>query len=63
MRRIPTDDNLKRMRIALVSRYWSCEDKEKENMSHDLLIAPIALRLWRQFAIFAGIQINNPRLQ
>lgn len=63
MRTIPTNDNLKRLGIELVSRCWCCEDKKEKTMSHILLTAPIAFKLWRQFALFAGVQINNPHLQ
>lgn len=33
-RRIPTDDNLKRMKIHMVSRCWCCQTREEETMSH-----------------------------
>lgn len=38
-RRIATDDNLKRMKIQVVSRCYCCEDKEMETMSHLTLTA------------------------
>lgn len=39
-RRIATDDNLKKMKINIVSRCWCCGWKEEETMSHLFLTAP-----------------------
>ncbi|XP_049389010.1 uncharacterized protein LOC125853369 [Solanum stenotomum] len=39
-RRIATDDNLKRMKIQIVSRCWCCSETEEETMTHDFLTAP-----------------------
>lgn len=62
-RRIATDDNLKRKRINIISRYWCCENKKEEIMAHLFLTTPIATGLWRKFAIFAGIDIKDMYLQ
>uniref|UniRef100_M1BF38 RNase H family protein n=1 Tax=Solanum tuberosum TaxID=4113 RepID=M1BF38_SOLTU len=51
------------MRIPIVSRCWCCDTKVEETMTHLFLTAPIATRLWRQFAIFAGINIDGMHLQ
>lgn len=32
-------------------------------MTHVLLIDPVAFKLWRQFAHFAGIKVDNTQLQ
>ncbi|KAH0730385.1 hypothetical protein KY290_001417 [Solanum tuberosum] len=45
--RIATDDNLRRMRINIVSRCWCCETQQIETMSHLFLTASIAQKLWR----------------
>lgn len=37
------DDNLRRMKIQLVSRCYCCENKDVETMAHIFLIAPTAL--------------------
>ncbi|KAH0669175.1 hypothetical protein KY289_023668 [Solanum tuberosum] len=62
-RRIATDDNLKRININIVSRCWCCEQFEEETMSHLFLTSSIANRLWKQFAIFAGLNIKGMHLQ
>lgn len=62
MKRIPTDDNLKRMKIQLVSKCWCCEDRREKTMTHVLLTDLLAVRLWRQFAHFTGIQVENMQL-
>ncbi|KAH0776333.1 hypothetical protein KY290_007744 [Solanum tuberosum] len=62
-KRIPTDDNLKRMSIPIVSRCWCCVNKVEETMTHLFLTAPIAIRLLRQFANFAGINLEGMHLQ
>ncbi|KAH0636380.1 hypothetical protein KY290_036818 [Solanum tuberosum] len=62
-RRVPTDDNLKRMKLQLVSRCWCCEKKKEETMTHLFLTASIANRLWKQFAGFAGIHMDGMHLE
>ncbi|KAK6802403.1 hypothetical protein RDI58_000183 [Solanum bulbocastanum] len=44
-KRITNDDNLKRMRVQVVSKCYCCEKGEIETMSHLLLTAPIAQKL------------------
>lgn len=61
--RIATNDNLKRTRIKVVSRCWCCDVKEEEIMNYLFLTSPIAAKLWREFAIFAGIDIGDMNLQ
>lgn len=60
--RISTDDNLRRMHINIVSICWCCEDYQQETMSHLFLTSPIAARLWRQFALCAGIAMEGMQL-
>uniref|UniRef100_M1AL57 RNase H family protein n=1 Tax=Solanum tuberosum TaxID=4113 RepID=M1AL57_SOLTU len=62
-RRIPTYDNLKRMKMQMVSKCYCCENGELETMSHLLLTAPIAQKLWKQFASCVGICIDGLNLQ
>ncbi|KAH0713632.1 hypothetical protein KY289_009591 [Solanum tuberosum] len=62
-RGIATDDNLKRMKINIVSRCWCCDRKEEETITHLFLTAPIATKLWRFFANYAGINIEGMHLQ
>jgi len=62
-RKIATDDNLKRMKINIVSRCWCCEEKTEETMAHLFLTARIATKLWRQLVIFAGIDIEDMNLK
>lgn len=59
---IPTDDNVKRLRVQLVSRCYCCEGRAKETLNHLLLIAPIAFSLRKQFATCAGINIEGELL-
>ncbi|KAH0779037.1 hypothetical protein KY290_005464 [Solanum tuberosum] len=61
-KRIVTDDNLKRMRMNIVSKYYCCDSGEMKTMTHLLLTAPIAQRLWKQFASCAGIIIGGQQL-
>lgn len=63
MRRIPTGDNLQRIKIYMVFRCHCCERKEVKTMTHLFLTVPIILRLWKQFATCAGIQIEGMQLQ
>lgn len=60
--RIPTDDNLKRMRISIVSKCCCCEEGEMETMNYLFLTAPIAIKLWRQFVICAGFSLDGHNL-
>lgn len=45
------DDNLKWMRIDVVSMCWCCDTKKEEIIEH-YFNSPIDEMLWRQFAIF-----------
>ncbi|KAH0761002.1 hypothetical protein KY290_017075 [Solanum tuberosum] len=62
-RRIATDDNLKRIKIHVASKCYYCNKGELETMSHLFLTAPIAQKLWKQFATCVGININGLSLQ
>ncbi|WMV24639.1 hypothetical protein MTR67_018024 [Solanum verrucosum] len=62
-KRIATDDNLKRMRMQVVSKCYCCERGEMETMSHLLLTATIAQKLWKQFSSCVGININGLTLK
>ncbi|KAG5628246.1 hypothetical protein H5410_013464 [Solanum commersonii] len=46
----------------MVSRCWCCEGYNQETMSHLFLTAPITVRLWKQFANFARINIDGLQL-
>ncbi|WMV31014.1 hypothetical protein MTR67_024399 [Solanum verrucosum] len=61
-KRIATDDNLRRIRIHIVSKCYCCEKGELETMTHLLLTAPITQRLWKQFASCAGLNIDGIHL-
>lgn len=61
--KIATDDNLKRMRMNIVSRCWCCEVQKEECISHFFLTAPTVFRLWKKFTIFASIRMDNMNLQ
>lgn len=54
--RIATEENLKRMGVTIASRCYCCEEFEEETIQHLFLTAPIAQKLWKQFASCAGIQ-------
>lgn len=51
------------MGINIVSRYWFYEKNEEETVEHLFLTVPIANRLWREFAIFIGINMKDIHLQ
>ncbi|XP_015158226.1 uncharacterized protein [Solanum tuberosum] len=61
-KRIATDDNLRRMRMHIVSKCYCCDKGELETMTHLLLTAPIAQRLWKQFASCASLNIDGIHL-
>ncbi|KAK4730438.1 hypothetical protein R3W88_023426 [Solanum pinnatisectum] len=61
--KIPTDDNLEKMKIQVVSRSWCCDEKKEETTSHIFLTASLANKLWRQFANFAGLRMKGMHLQ
>lgn len=44
-RTVATDDNIQRMRIQIVPRFYCCERKDKKTMEHVFQIAPISLEL------------------
>ncbi|KAH0650294.1 hypothetical protein KY284_030206 [Solanum tuberosum] len=58
-KRIATEDNLKKMRISIASRCYCCESHDQESIAHLFLTAPIAQKLWKQFASCAGVQIEE----
>lgn len=62
-RRILTVDNLMCMRVQVVCKCYCCEEKEKKTMSQLLLKAPIAQKLWKQFASCVGINVNGVNLK
>lgn len=62
-RSIATYDNLQRIKINIVSRCWCCEKKAKGTMTYLFLTAPIAKKLLRDFAICAGINIDEMTLK
>ncbi|KAH0696182.1 hypothetical protein KY289_013664 [Solanum tuberosum] len=61
--RIPTDDVLKRMRVNVVSKCHCCNVGEEETIQHLFLTAPIAQKLWKHFALCAGISLEGVHLQ
>jgi len=61
-KRIATDDNLKRMRMHIVSKCHCCEKGEVETMTHLFLTAPIAKSLWQFFASCASFTIDETQL-
>ncbi|KAH0669712.1 hypothetical protein KY289_024205 [Solanum tuberosum] len=61
-KRIATYDNLRRMRMHIVSKCYCCEKGELETMTHLLLTAPIAQRLRKQFTSCAGLDIDGIQL-
>lgn len=48
-RRVPMNDNLKRMRINLVSRCCCYEEYHQDTMEHLFLTAPVAIKLWKHY--------------
>lgn len=56
-RRVSTDDILRNMGILVVSKYYCCDTDTEENLNHLFLIAPIALRLLRQFVTCARFSL------
>lgn len=61
-RKISSDDNLRRMHIHIVSKCFCCDTSECESMEHLFQTAPIAKKLWRQFALCAGICLDGGQL-
>lgn len=51
-KRIATDDNLKKMRIQIVSRCFCCEQGTMKAMTYLFLTAPIAQKLYREAVCF-----------
>ncbi|KAH0693326.1 hypothetical protein KY290_021507 [Solanum tuberosum] len=49
--------------LASLTSEVNCEHGEMETMTHLLLTAPIAQRLWKQFASCAGLNIEGMHLQ
>lgn len=60
--RIATDDNLRRMRINIVSRCWCCEGHAQETMSHLFFTAPMARKVWSFFANWVGVKMKGLQL-
>ncbi|KAK4716506.1 hypothetical protein R3W88_014844 [Solanum pinnatisectum] len=56
---IPTEYNLKKMRISMASRCYCCNSYEQETIHYLFLRAPIATKLWKQFASCVGIKIEG----
>lgn len=61
--RIPIDDNLARIGINLVSKWYCCERGTQETMRHLFLAATTAKELWTFFSRFAGIRMEGLQLQ
>ncbi|XP_060183096.1 uncharacterized protein LOC132613054 [Lycium barbarum] len=60
---IPTDDNLRRMRIAVVSRCYCCiNPQQQETMMHLFLTRGFAAGVWNIFMEAAGIQVHMVQL-
>lgn len=53
---------LEKVKIHLVLICWCCNEKE-ETTTHVFLKSSLANKLWRQFADFAGTQIEGMHIQ
>lgn len=62
-KRIATDNNLKSIRMQIVSKCYCCEEGEMKIMTHLLLTSSIAHMLWKQFASCADFNIDGLQLQ
>lgn len=62
-KRIATDDNLKQMRMKIISRCYCYESYQVETMEHLFLTSPIAQDLWKYFAAYVGIRVEDTHLQ
>lgn len=51
------------MKVQVASKCYCCEKGELETMSHLLLIAPIAKKLWKQLATYEGINMEGIQLK
>ncbi|WMV51732.1 hypothetical protein MTR67_045117 [Solanum verrucosum] len=60
--RVPTDDNLKRCRIPIVSKCYCYEEGCEETMNHLFLTAPVACKLWQHFVSSTGIKYAGNQL-
>lgn len=60
--RIATDDNLKWMRIPIVSKYWYFEGRKEETIKHLFVTTPIAQWLWKFLSHFAVIKMERIEL-
>ncbi|XP_059295549.1 uncharacterized protein LOC132048883 [Lycium ferocissimum] len=59
---ISTDDNLRRIRIPIVSRCYCCESHRIETMQHLFLGSRFARGIWEVFLQAAGLQVNMVQL-
>lgn len=62
-RRLPTDDNLQRMHINVVSKCYCCEEHKQETMAHLFLTSSTTQKLWKFFASCAGFTMDGLQLQ
>lgn len=60
--RIATYDNLKRVKVHIVSSCWCCGTQQMETLSHIFLSSPISQKLWRFFANTVGISVEDRNL-
>ncbi|XP_060200867.1 uncharacterized protein LOC132629156 [Lycium barbarum] len=59
---IPTDDNLMRIRIPVVSRCYCCRIPHQETMEHLFLTSNFAAGVWNIFLDAAGVQVTRVQL-
>lgn len=57
--RIPTDDNLRRFRIPIVSKCGCCNIGCEETTNHLFLISPKAQKLWKHFLTCVGFRVEG----
>lgn len=62
-KKVASNDNLKRMRICLASKYYCYERGEERSKKHLFLTNPIATRLWKEFASCVSIIMEESPLQ
>lgn len=53
------DDNLKFMKMQIVSRCYCCDKYHQETMEHLFIHAPIAQKLWGYFANIAILKVEG----
>ncbi|XP_060185616.1 uncharacterized protein LOC132615077 [Lycium barbarum] len=59
---IPTDDNLMRINIVVVSRCYCCRVPQQETMQHLFLTSNFAEGVWKVFLEAAGLHVNRVQL-